>query len=42
MTTTAPVYDRKDQFEQIQSGLMEGEQISPSMTRSAPAPASSA
>ena len=27
MTTTAPVYDRKDQFEQIQSGLMEGEQI---------------
>ena len=27
MTTTAPVYDRKDQFDQIQSGLMEGEQI---------------
>jgi hypothetical protein len=26
MTTTA-VYDRKDQFDQIQSGLMEGEQV---------------
>lgn len=24
---TTPVYDRKDQFEQIQSGLLEGEQI---------------
>jgi hypothetical protein len=27
MTTTAPVYDKKEQFDQIQSGLLEGEQI---------------
>lgn len=27
MTTTTPVYDKKEQFDQIQSGLLEGESI---------------
>ena len=27
MTTTTPAYDKKEQFDQIQSGLLEGESI---------------